>query len=91
MMRPSNDLPVVYLCRDAIARRYAASSEKLSPDQIHLFNEAEVDALLEGDDIAETDSGETVAVPAHNRKTGGRKPLPDTLPRFEVIHEIPFR
>ncbi|MEE8343530.1 MAG: IS66 family transposase, partial [Gammaproteobacteria bacterium] len=24
----------------ALARRYAASSEKISPDQIHLFNEA---------------------------------------------------
>jgi hypothetical protein len=25
----------------ALARRYAASSEKISPDQVHLFNEAE--------------------------------------------------
>jgi transposase len=73
----------------ALARRYAASSEKLSPDQIRLFNEAEVDAPLEGDGTAEIDSGETVAVPAHNRKKGGRKPLPDTLPRVDIIHEIP--
>jgi transposase len=73
----------------ALARRYAASSEKLSPDQIRLFNEAEVDATLEGDDTAETDSGETVAVPAHSRKKGGRKALPQSWPRIEVIHEIP--
>ncbi len=46
----------------AIAHRYAASSEKLSPDQIRLFNEAEVDATLEGDDIAETDLGQYLSV-----------------------------
>jgi len=73
----------------ALARRYAASSEKLSPDQIRLFNEAEVDALLDSDDAGSADPDETVAVPAHNRKKGGRKPLPDTLPRIDVIHEIP--
>lgn len=38
----------------ALARRYAASSEKLSPDQIRLFNEAEVNApLAPGEDEAE--------------------------------------
>jgi transposase len=73
----------------ALARRYAASSEKLSPDQIRLFNEAEVDAALDDGDHDEADPEETVAVPAHSRKKGGRKPLPDTLPRVEVIHEIP--
>ena len=36
----------------ALARRYAASSEKLSPDQIYLFDEAEADAL---DEIIEKD------------------------------------
>tara|TARA_R110001592_G_scaffold240929_1_gene501168 strand:- start:1279 stop:2244 length:966 start_codon:yes stop_codon:yes gene_type:complete len=73
----------------ALARRYAASSEKLSPDQIRLFNEAEVDSALEGDDTAETDPGEAVAVPAHTRKKGGRKLLPESWPRIDVIHEIP--
>ena len=71
----------------ALARRYAASSEKLSPDQIYLFDEAEADALPDTDDEAEVD--ETVEVPAHTRKKRGRKPLPDSLPRVEVIHEIP--
>ncbi len=70
----------------ALARRYAASSEKLSPDQIRLFNEAEADALV----AAEDDAPEAaVEVPAHTRKKRGRKPLPDTLPRVEVVHEIP--
>ena len=73
----------------ALARRYAASSEKLSPDQIRLFNEAEVDAALDDCGHDEADPEETVAVPAHNRKKGGRKPLPENWPRIEVIHEIP--
>ena len=41
MMRPANDLPLVYLSR------YAASSEKLSPDQIYLFDEVEAEALAD--------------------------------------------
>jgi transposase len=67
----------------ALAKRYAASSEKLSPDQIRLFDEAEVDieVTLEADD--------EILVPAHTRKKRGRKPLPDNLPRVEVIHDLP--
>jgi hypothetical protein len=51
----------------ALARRYAASSEKLSPDQIYLFDEAEADALAGADDDATVD--ETVEVPAHSRRS----------------------
>ena len=68
----------------ALARRYAASSEKLSPDQIYLFDEAE--AVASTDDTAELD--ETVEVPAHTRKKRGRKPLPKSLPRVDIVHEI---
>ena len=67
----------------ALARRYAASSEKLSPDQIRLFDEAEQDTA------EAADSEETVSVPAHRRKRRGRKKLPETLPRVDVIHYIP--
>lgn len=70
----------------ALARRYAASSEKLSPDQIYLFDEAESDALAGTDD--ETELDETVEVPAHTRKRRGRKPLPESLPRVDVVHDI---
>ena len=67
----------------ALAKRYAASSEKISPDQVCLFNEAEADASpIEEEEDA-------ILVPAHTRKKRGRKPLPDNLPRIEVIHEIP--
>jgi transposase len=70
----------------ALARRYAASSEKLSPDQIYLFDEAEAEALADANDEAEIE--ETVEVPGYTRKKRGRKPLPDTLPRIDVVHEI---
>ncbi|HYQ71986.1 MAG TPA: IS66 family transposase [Gammaproteobacteria bacterium] len=64
----------------ALARRYAASSEKLSPDQIRLFDEAEAAAPA---------ADEAITVPEHTRRKRGRKPLPETLPRVEVIHELP--
>ena len=73
----------------ALARRYAASSEKLSPDQICLFDEAELDAETEPDidASAEADDDE-ITVAAHTRKKRGRKPLPDHLPRIDVTHEL---
>ena len=75
----------------ALARRYAASSEKLSPDQIGLFDEAEFDGDLESVADAsisvETDDDE-ITVAAHARKKRGRKPLPDHLPRVDVVHEL---
>jgi len=70
----------------ALARRYAASSEKLSPDQIYLFDEAEAEALVGAEDQADVD--ETVEVPAHTRKKRGRKPLPESLLRVDVVHDI---
>ena len=70
----------------ALARRYAASSEKLSPDQICLFDEAELDSVLAS--VADADD-EEIMVAAHQRKKRGRKPLPDHLPRIDIIHELP--
>ena len=67
----------------ALAKRYAASSEKISPDQVCMFNEAE--AAVE----SAPDADDEIIVPAHTRKKRGRKPLPDNLPRVDVVHEIP--
>ena len=68
----------------ALAKRYAASSEKISPDQVCLFDEAEADvpATEDADD-------DVILVPAHTRKKRGRKPLPDNLPRIDVLHDLP--
>ena len=73
----------------ALARRYASSSEKLSPDQISLFNEAELDSQVASDTDASAEPDEDeITVAAHQRKKRGRKPLPDHLPRVDVIHEL---
>ena len=62
----------------ALARRFGSSSERIPDEQLRLFNEAEAAAL---DDS-------TIEVPAHTRKKSGRRPLPESLPRVEVIHEL---
>ena len=73
----------------ALARRYAASSEKLSPDQIGLFDEAELDGVATpGMDVDAVDDDE-IMVAAHKRKKRGRKPIPAHLPRIDVVHELP--
>ena len=69
----------------ALAKRYAASSEKLSPDQIYLFDEAEAEAG-EGPQVTPDDH---VTVAPYTRKKRGRKPLPETLARVDVVHELP--
>jgi len=59
----------------ALARRYAASSEKISPDQIRLFDEAEVDV----ETAQAVDAEETTSVPAHTHvRSGGVSPCPRT-------------
>ncbi|MBI5741012.1 MAG: IS66 family transposase zinc-finger binding domain-containing protein [Nitrospirae bacterium] len=50
--------------------------------QAHLFNEAEATAKEDG--IAEE-----IQVIQYERKKGGRRALPDNLPRVEEVHDIP--
>ena len=69
--------------RLALHKRFAASSEKISLDQLNLFNEAEVTSAT-----SDTDEP-TTTIPEHERKTRGRKPLPDHLPRTRIEHDIP--
>ena len=47
------------------------------------------DLLDEHPEPVETEPEEIIIVPGHSRKKSGRKPLPDNLPREEVIHDIP--
>lgn len=65
-------------------KQFGVSSEKWV-DQMWLFNEAET--------IADSEPGEaepdTIEVPAHRRKRGGRKALPPELPRIDIVHELP--
>jgi len=67
-------------------RLFGRKSEKLpvGTGQLLLFNEAEAEKA--------EDSGAApgnIAVPAHERRRGCRKPLPDNLPRVEALHDLP--
>jgi len=68
----------------ALARRYAASSEKIVPDQIRLFDEAEVDAEAQAEPVEE----DAITVLEHTRRKKGRKQLPESLPRIDVVHAL---
>ena len=70
----------------ALARRYASSSEKISPDQIRLFDEAEAAAAAEPEALKSEAS--TTVVAEHARRKGGRRPLPEALPRVDVVYEL---
>jgi transposase len=68
--------------RYMVQQCFGSSSEKLSADQINLFDEAE---LLSDDDAS--DEEESTNVPAHKRKKK-RASIPEELPRTEVIHGL---
>ena len=65
-------------------QRYAPKSEKSSPDQLNLFDEAEIEAEPE----TESDAVEETTVPEHTRKKPGRKPLPEHLPRTRIEYDL---
>ena len=63
--------------------RFGRKSEQSSDEQIRLFNEAEL-----GEDGPVEDEGpEETPVAAHTRKKGGRRPLPEWIPRVEILHD----
>ena len=73
--------------RVLLARRFGPSSERVADGQFGLFNEAEALAAQETD---EDDVEETVAVGGHKRRRRGKRaPLPEHLPRIDVVYELP--
>jgi transposase len=67
-------------------QRFGTRSEKLDPHaQPPLFNEAELES-----ERAERAEAKRRAVPvaAHTRTPRGRKPLPDWIPRVEIVHDL---
>jgi transposase len=71
-----------------LARRFAASSERVTDGQLGLFNEAE-ELAADTTPQAEEDEEETVAVAAHGRRRRGKRaPIPEHLPRVDVVHEL---
>jgi transposase len=73
------------------AQKFGRKSEKIVDssdiEQLLLFDEVPTPAEL-AEEQAEEQEEET-AVPAHTRKKPGRKPLPEDLPRVEVVHDLP--
>jgi transposase len=65
---------------------FGRSSEKRSAaipaNQSWLFNEAEAVA-------APAKEVTQITIPAHSRKSPGRKPIADDLPRVDIIHDLP--
>jgi transposase len=68
-------------------KRFGASSEKASLDQLGLFNEAEATASPLSETSAADDTETTV--PEHKRKKPGRRPLSADLPRVVIEHDLP--
>ena len=61
-------------------RQFGPSSEKLSPDQLGLFNEAE-EQVEEPDPVG-------AEVRSHMRRSRGRPALPEDLPREEIVYDL---
>ena len=57
-------------------KQYGTSSEKVSSEQLGMFDEIEVEALN-----PEPEEDEAIIVPEHKRKRGKRLKLPPNLPR----------
>ncbi len=68
-----------------LQRRFSASSEKVSVDQLGLFNEAE--ALVAEDEAPTADTD--ITVKAHQRTRKPRISIPKDYPREEIIYDLP--
>ena len=73
--------------RLAAARQFAPSSEK-EAGQYYLFNEAEVGAIEDVPAAATLDTDTTSLTGKPHQRRGGRRPLPDHLPRVEIVHDV---
>lgn len=68
-------------------KQFGSSSEKLSPTQAELFDEADGDAAeMDADNIASINA---IEIPAHTRSTKRRVSIPADIPRVDIIHDLP--
>jgi transposase len=67
-------------------QKFAPSSEKVSVNQLGLFNEAE---SVEAENIADVITTEDVVVKAHHRTKKPRISIPDSLPRENIDYDLP--
>lgn len=79
-----------------LQKRFGPSSEKWDRDQFQIFNEAEdlADPTLDEAEEPESESEDAAAPEAEGkaapkpRRPRGRRPLPEWLPRRDVIHDL---
>ncbi|MBN2861935.1 MAG: IS66 family transposase [Bacteroidales bacterium] len=74
-----------------LQKLFGRKSEKITPEdamQGRLFDEAETFSVSCEDEPEEGDEP-VIVVSSHTRKKRGRKLLPESLPRVDVIHDIP--
>lgn len=69
-----------------LARRFSPSSEKISPDQLHLFNEAEELAQEESEDVEDDVTESHSGTPKKTRKP--RVAIPKAFPREEIVYDV---
>ena len=71
------------------SQRFGPKSERSGSSQLGFFNEAETTLDEQDQGVGEESEGDSIEVPAHTRrKRGGRRPLPDHLPRVEVLRDL---
>ena len=73
----------IRLLRSKLFGRKTEKYVDAGQDQLRLFDEIEQAASRKEENKQE------VPVAAHTRKKRGRKPLPENLPRIEVVHDLP--
>ena len=69
-------------------RQFAKATESSRSLQRELFDEAELIAGQPESTLEREDDEDVITVPTHQRKKSGRKPLPEDLPRVDVIHDL---
>jgi len=72
---------MVRLLQNEIFGRKSEVRPVIDPNQLQLFTPAETVEPVQPD--------ESIAIKGHTRKKRGRKPLPEDLPRIEVLHDLP--
>lgn len=68
-------------------KQFGSSSEKLSPTQTGLFDEADdTEATVEADS---NNPVESIDIPAHSRSAKRRVSIPADIPRVDIVHDLP--
>jgi transposase len=70
--------------RNALQQRFGRKTDKITANQLSIFDEAEVTSSVEEIEI----ENEEITVPEHKRKKQGRKALPQNLTRTVVEHDL---